>query len=125
MILELIAALGVQIIFTNNLNIHCSSWHSSCYNTITNTIYIDYFNTSDYILYHELGHSLFFGDEEAIQMIAGYKQVREGFIYTSQLVANNEKIADYFALYMKDGRQFSLDHPSLYIYFSNKINKLI
>jgi len=124
MLLEIIAALGITIIFSENAHLDCMSDNKrlqGCYIPYTNTIVLDYdaWNINR-TMYHEIGHAIYKkGDEVAIK---GYNPplLRTGYPLEKQ---GEEHWCDFYAAY-KLNPSFSVEYPSLFIYFRDKELKL-
>jgi len=97
MLLELIATLGLTVIFSENPKIECMSDNeiNGCYIPWNKTIVISYNSWNpNHTLHHEIGHALFPGC--------------------------SEELADQYAEYKINNKQFSVTNPSLYIYFRDR-----
>ncbi len=125
MILELIAAIGVSILFTENPQMTCGNAYSfGCYLPQKNEIHLSYYSKDiNHSLYHELGHSIFYNDDYSRIIIKGYKPLQEyPSDYDTERKILDETVADYFAEFMLNNKEFSVKYPCLWLYFDEKIN---
>jgi len=129
MLLELIIALHLKILFTENSKVDCLMGieANGCY-LKDNRIYLSY--KSDNInrtLYHEIGHALFLRNNFSRTIIKDYADIlkHKKNEDTTENDILNERVADYFADYMLNNKEFSVKYPCLYIYFRDTLNKFI
>lgn len=136
MLLEIIATLGLTILFTETPKIDCGYYSNGCYYIEEKIIYLSY--GSDNInrtLWHEIGHSIFWNDKEAQTIIKYYPPLTQTYrkIYTCYIlnyqknsnIILEEKIADYYSLYKLKNNEFSIKYPCLFIYFRDTENRLL
>lgn len=124
MILELIAVLGIKVIFTETPKIDCGYKNTNgCY--YNNTIYLSYQSQDlNHTLYHELGHALFNQDKLAQKIIKDYPPLKNYSYYAiNGYDPYKEMVADYFAEYSLNNKEFSVNYPCLYIYFKDKLQE--
>jgi len=128
MILNLIIALGISILFTETPVIHCDYANAfGCYYPNKKIVYLVYQSEDlNYALYHELGHIIFDKDKNIKKIIFHYKPLKNYEFYSiNGFDVINEKVADYFAEYNLYNKEFSVKYPVLYIYFRNRVNKIL
>ena len=102
MLAELIVILSLNVIFYEGENGLCGENSNGCIVHATKTIYLDF--ESDNInrtLHHEIGHAIFDRDRDV-----------------KSFSNDKEDIAKQYAQY-KINPQFSIKHPSLYLYFQD------
>ena len=132
MLQMIIAKLGIVILMTATPNISCKIDNpdvGGCYYKQSNEIIISGTkdtSTNEFILGHEIGHALFLGNKQLEKMVNDYPEIRyyPRSIYNTQLKVNQEKIADYFAMYAKSPSDFKVFSPEIYQIFNNKIKNL-
>ena len=135
MILELIATLGLTILFTETPKIDCGyANYDGCFFKNEKIIYLVHgISNMDRVLWHEIGHQIFWSNEETINIIKHYpplisEETQNQYISRYPNVPNiiyEERIANYFAEYKLNPKIFSVKYPCLYIYFRDTLNKLI
>jgi len=128
MLLELIIALHLKIIFTETPYFDCNKVNErveTCYYS-DDRIYLSYQGNVNKNLYHEIGHAIFLKDDYSRIIIKDYplKYHYNIEVYKTNYDILNESVADYFAEFMMDNKNFSVKYPCLYIYFRDKINNL-
>jgi hypothetical protein len=126
MLLELIIILHLKIIFTEKPQVDCQINNvAGCLKG--DTIYLKHFVSDEFFEYHEIGHAIFLQDDFSRIIIRDYQfpilYSRE--IYNTEDKVLNEMVADYFADYMINPKEFSVKYPCLYIYFRDKVNELL
>ena len=129
MLLELIIALHLKIIFTETPYFDCNKVNErveSCYYS-DDRIYLSYQGNVNKNLYHEIGHAIFLKDNFSRVIIKDYplKYHYNIEIYKTNYDILNESVADYFAEFMMNNKEFSVRYPCLWIYFNDKIKNLI
>ena len=129
MLLELIIALHLKIIFTETPYFDCNKVNEkveSCYYS-DDRIYLSYQGNVNKNLYHEIGHVIFLKDNFSRVIIKDYplKYHYNIEVYKTNYDILNESVADYFAEFMMNNKEFSVRYPCLWIYFNNILNKLI
>jgi len=129
MLLELIIALHLKIIFTETSYFDCNKVNEkveSCYYS-DDRIYLSYQGNVNKNLYHEIGHAIFLKDNFSRVIIKDYplKYHYNIEVYKTNYDILNESVADYFAEFMMNNKEFSVRYPCLWIYFNDKIKNLI
>jgi len=129
MLLELIIALHLKIIFTETSYFDCNKVNEkveSCYYS-DDRIYLSYQGNVNKNLYHEIGHAIFLKDNFSRVIIKDYplKYHYNIEVYKTNYDILNESVADYFAEFMMNNKEFSVRYPCLWIYFNDILNKLI
>ena len=129
MLLELIIALHLKIIFTETPYFDCNKVNEkveSCYYS-DDRIYLSYQGNVNKNLYHEIGHAIFLKDSYSRIIIKDYplKYHYNIEVYKTNYDILNESVADYFAEFMMNNKEFSVRYPCLWIYFNDKIKNLI
>ena len=123
MLLNIIATLGLLIIWSENPKIECNLDFevTGCYYQTEKQIVIGYEN-SEQVLYHELGHALFLNDEEVKEVINKYPAPRyyPDYAYPTYNDKLNERVADYFEMYMRYS-DFADKFPEVNELFNNKL----
>lgn len=130
MILEIIATLGLTILFTETPKIDCGYANYDgqiygCYYQQQKIIYLGYTHP-EYFLYHELGHAIFMNDNYSRIIIKDYEPMIEydkKFYNTTDKLLD-ERVADYFTQFKLNPKIFSVEYPCLFIYFRDTLNKL-
>ena len=146
MILNLILVLGISIIFTETPRIDCNADFSvnGCYCPYTKQIILDLQGEDvTHTLYHEIGHAIFLKDEQAKTIVKHYPPLRNYCNYYNPLKKNypgiyscvkgydteeqliDERVANYYTWYKINNSEFSITHPSLYIFFRDKENEIL
>jgi len=130
MFIQIIIALGLSVIFTENPNYICNvpAEYSvnGCYWQNDKAIYLTLGRSGlDRTFYHELGHAMFLNKDLSRVIIKGYKPLKHYTThYDTEYKLLNERVADYFVEYALNNKEFSVKYPSLYIYFRDEISKL-
>ena len=129
MLLELIIALHLKIIFTETPYFDCNKVNErveACYYS-DDRIYLSYQGNVNKNLYHEIGHAIFLKDNFSRVIIKDYplKYHYNIEVYKTNYDILNESVADYFAEFMMNNKEFSVRYPCLWIYFNDKIKNLI
>lgn len=129
MILELIATLGLTILFTETPRIDCHHNDvNGCVHIEKKIIYLNYRSSDlDRTLWHEIGHSIFWKNEKTKNIIKHYpalmsEESQVWYILNYSHIPDillEERIANYFAEYKVNNGEFSVKHPCLYIYFKD------
>lgn len=134
MILEIIATLGLTVIFSNNTAIDCNISNAyGCYVIPKKTIILSFSDKNvNKTFYHELAHAIFWGDKQVERIIKcyppleNYNWYKRHFAHYPNKPGHNvvlqEMVADYFAEFMIDKKGFSVKHPCLYMYFRDVLN---
>ena len=147
MILDLILALGLTILFSEDPSLNCNSPYllEGCYSDTAKRIVLNLYGQDvPHTFSHEMGHSIFYKDTIIRKIIKGYAPLRnyctssvtlenypdfyvgECLIgYTTEENRLDERIANYYAQYKLHNTQFSIENPSLYILFRDKENNII
>jgi len=132
MLPTLLAALGLNIIFSSNINFDCGSKNTNVYDVAgcygNKNVFISYYaKDKDYVLYHEIGHSIFLLDQSSRDIIKDYKDLRyiPKDLYCSEKKVLDERVADYYSLYKRKNKEFSSTYPCLYIYFRDKEDMIV
>lgn len=117
---------------------------NGCYNTRSNTIILDLANKNIMkTFYHELGHALFLNDKILENWIKGFPPLKKYCTgneiilkffpnlftdcirgYNTEKKRIQERVANYYTEYKTD-KFFSLEFPSLFIYFRDKEQEII
>lgn len=123
-IYTIIITLGLQVIFAEKMpsDYICGYYQSNTKEVVLNLA--SWCNQNE-TLYHELGHALFLNDKEVKDFISKYPAPK--FYYSTDYpTANsklNEKVADYFAMYMKYP-DFGKKFPEVKELFDRKVKDL-
>ena len=122
---SLILSLGLTVIFSEDPKIECRRDFQVGGCLYQNTIVLGYsFSDVDFALYHEIGHKMFLRDQEVKDLISKYPAPR---VYTDKAYPTdnnklNEKVADYFGMYIKY-TDFPEKFPDIKAMFDSKIDK--
>ena len=122
---NLIITLGLTVIFSETPNLsggYEQKTINGCYRDKKKEIVIGYKNPNE-TLYHEVGHAKFLHDEEIKAIIKEAPQPNpyDRKIYDSEEKILNEKVADYFVLYIMDPTALRWLYPEIYKAFENKL----
>jgi hypothetical protein len=121
-----ILILGLNVIFSENPKIDCGYIQEigGCYK---NGVIIIGYKNPDETLYHELGHALFFHNNEVKNVIKKYPQPnpynRE--IYGTEEEILNENVADYLVLYRYNPNSLKEFYPEIYNLFENNLKQYV
>ena len=119
----IILTLGLHVIFTDTPKLGiCGTYYDS--DKIIVLTLSDWCDPNE-TLYHETGHALFLNDKEVKDLISKYPAPR--FYYSTDYATDekklNEKVADYFAMYMKYP-DFPDKFPKIKELFDLRLSKL-
>lgn len=115
-IYSLIISLGLQVIFSETPAIDCGYPNTiveGCYKSREKVIVISYKDPNKN-LYHELGHALFLNNQEVkdlVKTMPSFKKYPKE-IYNTEEAVVNEKVADYFVMFITEKNFFWL-YPEL------------
>jgi hypothetical protein len=91
-----------------------------CLNRLTNIIYLNLRTKNiNYNFYHELGHAQYQIKWQSI--MASYPPTPNSKLYLTEVQQSDEKFADYYANYKLNPNLFSLEYPSIYIWFRDNV----
>ncbi len=113
--------LGVQLIFLPNISDKCGNFSNiqGCYDISGNIIYIAEDAAQDEsVLYHELGHALFYGNAEARRLVSLSSTAQ------SSEEKIEEEVADSFAEFFTRPEELEKENPQLYEYFRDCVGVL-
>ena len=113
--------LGINLYFTDTPKKYCQTQSdvNGCYLVDDNTIYLNvYGDNYEKTLYHELGHALYYGNENMDNMVKDLAPLTAGDTTTA------EKVADYYAEFMTNPENFKTKYPELYNVFNDNYNVL-
>jgi hypothetical protein len=130
---SIIITLGLQIILSEQPAIDCGYIDTPVYHYKIdgcqngNKIILAY-SAKDIneTMYHEIGHRLFLYDSEVKEMISKYPSPKKynRLLYKTDNDITNEKVADYFLMYMKYP-DFGKKFPEVKELFDKKINAIM